>query len=272
MLATQTLRWSSPLLFNDPFDVPREMDLGFDFEELRSAMANRFGDYLDKRAAPGSNPGKVLLSALESRSDIPRVVLLEDLRGTLAMAAMPTATSMEGMRRVWRERIPGIRILCFSEIPDSPAMWAHYSDDHSGAVLRFESSDERDSCWLLAQPVTYRIERPAMPTVDRWARAFLGEEEIDWNEYLRDYYFVKSPDWGYEKEYRCVSDKKADETGLYSDYVFHREDLVRIILGERMATDDERAIRELARGYPRAAIHRAIADHTNRRISVVPAP
>lgn len=28
ILQSSTLRWSSPLLFNDPFDVPRDMDPG----------------------------------------------------------------------------------------------------------------------------------------------------------------------------------------------------------------------------------------------------
>ena len=67
--------------------------------------------------------------------------------------------------------------------------------------------------------------------VDTWVRALLGEEEIDWDEYLHDYYYVKHTDWKYEREYRCVSDKKSHEEGLYSDYVFHKEDLRGIILG-----------------------------------------
>ena len=30
------------------------------------------------------------------------------------------------------------RVLCLTEVPDSPTMWAHYADDHRGAVLEFE--------------------------------------------------------------------------------------------------------------------------------------
>ena len=271
VLGNCTLRWSSPKLFNDPFDVPREMDLGFTFDDFRQAVVDRVGAYLEGDAVPGSEAGLSLLTALKSRREVRRSVLLEDLWGTLAMAAVPSLVSMEQLRAAWHARVPGLRILCFSEVADSPAMWAHYADDHRGVVLQFESNDERDSCWLLARPVRYRVERPRLPTVDAWVRAFLGEEEIDWDEYLHDYYYVKAQEWVYEREYRCVSDKKMHEEGLYSDYVFHKEDLRGVVLGAHIPVADERAIRVLANLYPNAVVYRARIDQSIRRISYAPA-
>ena len=235
-------------------------------------MVNRVNTYLEGDAVPGSETSLTLLTALQSRRDIRRSVLLEDLGGTLAMAAVPSMVSMEQLRTAWRTRVPGLRILCFSKVADSPAMWAHYADKHRGVVLQLESNDERDSCWLLARPVSYRAEGPRLPTVDTWVRSLLGEEEIDWDEYLHEYYYVKGPEWEYEHEYRCVSDKKSHEEGFYSDYVFHKEDLRGIVLGAHIRDADEQAIRILARPYPNAVIYRAHIDHPARCISYAPAP
>ncbi len=43
ILATRKLRWSSPLLFNDPFDVTQELRLNFDAAELNAALTDRLG-------------------------------------------------------------------------------------------------------------------------------------------------------------------------------------------------------------------------------------
>src|SRR5262245_8464513 len=39
VLATRKLRWSSPILFNDFFDVPRELEVAFDRADFDRAMS-----------------------------------------------------------------------------------------------------------------------------------------------------------------------------------------------------------------------------------------
>ena len=41
-ISSRTLQWSSPLLFNDPFDVPRRAVLPFTVDELHAAMRDEF--------------------------------------------------------------------------------------------------------------------------------------------------------------------------------------------------------------------------------------
>ena len=55
ILRNGSLRWSSPLLFNDPFDVPRELELPFTADDLREASLARSEHYIDGLAtvAPG---------------------------------------------------------------------------------------------------------------------------------------------------------------------------------------------------------------------------
>ena len=43
ILSNLEVRWSSPLLFNDPFDTQFEMRYGFNFEELLRSLSKEMG-------------------------------------------------------------------------------------------------------------------------------------------------------------------------------------------------------------------------------------
>ena len=270
VLTTQALRWSSPLILNDPFDVPREWE-GFTFAELEDAMVQRFGSYLRGEARPRSAAALNLLQILQSQSGTtPEEVIFSQVRFFLRLMKKPMEKYMVDFQVAWRERLPGIRILSFSEDPASTTMWAHYAQSHMGVVLQFESSDERDSSWLLAQPVIYQTKRPSLPGAIEWVRAFMDEIEVDWDEVLREYNFVKHTDWSHEREHRVVSARKQTETGLYADYVFHPEDLRGVVLGANIDPQNEKAIRGLiAANYPNANIYGAQIDYANRSIVLV---
>lgn len=267
VLASRQLRWSSPALFNDPFDVPREMELGWTSDDLNDAVRDRFRDYLRGDAEPRSPMARVLVSQMKANlAQMPEDMALSFLRTTLSIFGPRTASHANEFLNAWRERLPRMRVLCFSEDPGSPAMWAHYSQAHTGVVLEFESNDERDSPWLLARPVVYRAARPALPPIGNWVRAFLGEEEIDWDVYFDEYEYVKAEEWRYEREHRVVSAAKAGEEGLFSDGVFHQDDLRGVILGANIAPDDEAVIRDLAVRYPQVMLYRGTMNSVTRRI------
>ena len=192
--------------------------------------------------------------------------MIDLLHDSLHLLTIPVEIGMQQFRNAWSEQVRHLRILCFSAIADAPTMWAHYADEHRGVVLQFESNDQRDSVTLLATPVIYQAEPPTLPMVDRWVRAFLDEEEIDWDDYFREYYYVKSEDWSYEQEYRVIS-LSEDDSQLHDDSPFLREDLRGIILGSALDHNDEADVRSLAAGYPNAILYRARLDHHARRVA-----
>jgi hypothetical protein len=149
-------------------------------------------------------------------------------------------------------------------------MWAHYASGRAGVVLQFASSDERDSSSLLATPVVYRSEPPAVPLLDRWIRSFLHEEAPDWNEYFHEYYYVKSVDWEYEQEYRAITASLQEPDALYTDSPFIREDLTGVILGPAIPSDAESMVRLHLGQYPNAQLYRAREDHLSRRVIAEP--
>ncbi|MBK8246518.1 MAG: DUF2971 domain-containing protein [Gemmatimonadetes bacterium] len=150
VLATRSLRWSSPILFNDPFDVRREFELPFTNAEYAKAVVTRAAQYARGEAEPKTLTLRALSLVLRGALSrgIPEAVVLEDLRSSLAMTIIPVELTRQELRRVWSERVPNMRIICFSSDAESPSMWAHYAADLTGVVLGFESSDERDSPWL----------------------------------------------------------------------------------------------------------------------------
>ena len=50
VMTTRKLRWSSPIIFNDPFDVTQELRLNFDADELNAAVTEQFAVLLEKGA------------------------------------------------------------------------------------------------------------------------------------------------------------------------------------------------------------------------------
>ena len=270
VLLGRSLRWSSPQLFNDPFDVRRELELPFTNDELFDALIDRFGAYLWGEGEPTNPYAKQLLAGLRiAATRAPVEALLQDLRRTLNISIFPMDAARQQLRAAWDGLLPIMRILCLSTDPTSPPMWAHYASGYTGVVLGFESSDERDSTWLLAEPVVYSDKVPSLPGADDWAKALLGEQKIDWERWLAEYHFVKSTHWSYEKEYRIHSLRKPGEEGLFADYIFAREDLREIILGPRASEELEiiaKAAIDVA--YTRARIRRAREDRKNHRIVI----
>ncbi len=196
--------------------------------------------------------------------------MIQVIKQYLPLLTVPSELGLEQFRSGWLKKVRHLRILCYSADAESPAMWAHYADNHRGVVLQFESSDERDSNSLLASPVMYRSEPPGLPLLDRWVRAFLEEEEIDWNEYFHEYYYVKDEEWSYEREYRAIT-ASLEDAELYHDSPFFPEDLRGVILGTAIDAEQEEAIRQQLIRYPHISLFRATLNYKSRRVSYSPA-
>ena len=102
-------------------------------------------------------------------------------------------------------------ISCFSKRKDSILMWSHYALSHTGVCIEYlRPSDEE------FRDVIYQKQRPSMKLLDAVSRAIayniLGkkDEEEDYKmvyHKMLEPFFVKSEDWKYEKEVRCLFNK-----------------------------------------------------------------
>jgi len=259
------------VLFNDPFDVPRDASLGFNAAELQEAIRDEILGVMEGKTQTKHPVLGFLTNALKMETDdTRRRLILEELRNSLEEMTPTTSGSLEAFHRVWKEMVPTLRILCFTEVNDSVAMWAYYTENHRGAVLKFRVIDELDSSSLLAQPVTYTDIAPRLPGKEVWARALVTHEDIPWTEYFTEYHYVKTLEWKHEREWRVVSYAKAGDEALYTDDGFHPRELSAVFLGASIPPRDKADIVAcLADDLSHVEVFQSRFDHLDRQLSFV---
>lgn len=257
-LANRTLRWSSPLLFNDPFDVPRELSSGITAQQLVKASAGYIAQLLQSPPLDTSDlsPKLRLLVETVRKGVEPKLMkqLLSGLEET-AEQCRPTGEAMDEFRRIWDQSVPNLRILCFTESPAHAAMWFHYAERYAGVVLEFRCNEHTDSPWLVARQVEYPEVKPAVYTAEGWAQLLSLRTDVAAQRIIDVATYTKASDWAYEKEWRMVTYKRPEDTGHYTDYPFHPDDLASVYVGP-LATDSDRSeLIELAGRFPSAKVY-----------------
>jgi hypothetical protein len=66
--------------------------------------------------------------------------------------------------------------------------------------------------------------------------------------------FTKAPDWSYECEWRITSFKRPTDTGSFTDYKFHPNELAAVYLGPLISPCDRERLTALAANYPTVAV------------------
>lgn len=253
ILTNRTLRWSSPILFNDPFDVPRELSFGITPAELVQALSRKMVQLIENPPDDSTrfNPEMRLIveTVKKGISAELRNQLLSELND-VASRHRPEGRSMDEMRDLWRNLLPNQRILCLTESASHSAMWYHYADKYRGVVLEFLCIDELDSAWLAAQPVTYPKQKPHIYTADGWAEIMCLRQELAIQSILHTATYTKSPDWRYECEWRLASVKRPTDTGDFTDYKFDRRELGAVYFGPMISPEDRLSLRLAASAYP----------------------
>lgn len=255
VMASKTLRWSSPLIFNDPFDTPRELAHGVGPSELSQAVGRRLASLVESPQADLSKLGPkarviVELARLLSAGD--RAEVLGSLLD--GIDAPQPLTGLDELRSLWRSFVPEFRILCLTEDPVSASMWNHYAGGFTGAVLEFSCLDELDSAWLAAQPVRYDTPAAEMFNAAELAEITLMPQRQACEAILDRGTFRKAPEWSNEREWRVVGSKQPNESGDYSDWPFRAAELSALYLGPKIATGDRDALIACARLMPHARV------------------
>lgn len=243
ILATRTLRWSSPLVFNDPFDVTDELRLNFTEEEASDALNERLILFIEEGRSLNQNANQTLrsLMAIIGRAGLDKQrEITTALRNESFPATSGQVQSREDLQETWRKMAPDFRILCLSESNDVMPMWLHYADTYKGVVMEFEAVDVTESPLLIARAVDYLDSTPALADAKKWVDFMLGE--ISQYKLFDDYFYLKTKEWSYEKEWRIVSHANENESGLFSDYSFNYGDLNRIYFGPDSPENDKKEI------------------------------
>ncbi|HDY8146028.1 DUF2971 domain-containing protein [Vibrio vulnificus] len=253
VLENKTLRWSSPIEFNDPFDVPRELAFGVSPKEIQRALVEKLTQLIyEPPVNTDSLPEviKVVLEAIKQSGN-------EELKKTMAKALLEeldnssnSSAALEEFQSRWRQMIPELRILCLSEHHDKASMWYHYADKYQGAVVEFICCDKTDSALLLAKKMDYPTEKPGVYTATGWADFLLLPQRDALESIINLATHTKSPDWAYEDEWRVSTWKRIGEYGTVSDYPLNDAEFGNLYLGPLMSEPDRHTLVELAKRFP----------------------
>jgi Protein of unknown function (DUF2971) len=258
-LKNTTIKWSTPSLFNDPFDNQFELYFEEPNEKLIEESLNRFLQSLTSAEPLKPNQFGPETPAMESL----RQMHLQhpDLKYTEEEIAYLREGVIEGMQRVIklapetnaeiRRFLADITVFCLSETHDNLLMWSHYAQSHTGVVIRFLSLQEVDSPIMTAQPVRYTTQIPRQ----RFADLMDFNESL--NGLLATITLTKGDVWAYEKEWRIIASLR-NKSRTYEILPFAPEEIGAVYLGCRIATIDKNEIIAITRSkYPKAKIFQA---------------
>lgn len=246
VLERQLIRFTQPALFNDPFELrPLMRDVDKDVDPI--ALFTKIWDantravlktipttipeaWRDLSFTPhtGSQATEPVLEAMYKRS------LKQYLQSWPKESKLASVSLVEEYHKTTNSTYG---VLSLSARWNQPLMWAHYTNNHEGFVVGYDSEHDiftkeslsnSDGPPQTIRKVQYLKHRPRIRVNDLISGATL---------------FHKSPDWKYEEEYRLVR-KLSDATMIINNtpqqlFAIHLFDIpadsVReVILGVRM--------------------------------------
>jgi hypothetical protein len=254
VIQSRSFRWSSPTLFNDPFDHQTGFVLDFDqdhFAELLTASTERliFGDSVLK-AEPCSLNARMILQMRSIRDRLPRDQFMNDMREGSIEVARSMPEKLAELNAQLQDVLCNSRVFCVSETPDNAVMWSHYANEHRGVVLKLRCDDELDNRLLAARKVDYQEKFLSFASAEEYAKHLTGEEPFDLIPLIWRIAYTKHRDWSYEREWRVhiplLGQQKEEGHSLYPEDPKIFEGLY---LGCRMATDAIELICEEAKKH-----------------------
>jgi hypothetical protein len=245
ILINKTLRWSSPLLFDDRYDVARELASGIEPSKMNQYTI----DYLHQLAKNGNVPNdlnshaKIILALF-------KIAQSKGMLDTVIKELGSLETSFQSLielKKIWEGWLPEFRILCLSAANDIPLMWERYADSYRGIVLEFSSLKEFEAPWLLAKPVLYEDRTSLLDKLDKagWGKLLTLNQEEAVKFLFNESCYTKMAKWAYQKEWRVISFKREHESSLFSDYHFYPQTLSAIYFGQRISSKDKEDIQSL---------------------------
>jgi hypothetical protein len=263
ILQNQTVQYSSPLAFNDPFDIQSGLHFDFNLETLHGKVLDRLYMLATAPTEPPVDPhdvwGKIVL---EVRRNFPVHGFPRERWETMTaepfrrLVDLIRNTQQKYQQHWWDTLLPSIRVFCVSEDRDNLLMWAHYAKDHSGSVMEFWSLPEEDNPLSVARSVEYASTPPPFCTESEWLDDMMAIRKLDTSALYRRYAYIKSDHWFYEREWRVWYPSAS--SGIHDYMPIRQSELKAIYLGCRADPKFvEDAVTLTRKAFPNTRIMRA---------------
>ncbi len=159
-----------------------------------------------------------------------------------------------------------IAILCLAERPENILMWAHYARSDQGLVVGLDVDhaslkNRADGETRRCQKVSYTLDRPKRETLTE-----LTAQEA---------FYSKSPEWGYEQEWRILDgvvhadEVRGADKSVYL-FRFDPQAVREVILGARMQEESVRLVTDALKhqDYKHVRLQRAEMHPEQYRVTI----
>jgi hypothetical protein len=263
ILSSQTLRWSAPHLFSDPFELDYKSQSNVRAEVLldlllREALIMLFGP----REPTGRHNSFVNIMARwrERERFCDEAEAQEVLRELLGQIAKIQTRQVDEYMQAWRRFARDIRIACFSEKPNNIACWQRFADHHRGIALRFECGEGTG----LPNPhrVHYQSVAPFITSHDEQLEIIYGRRSAPTIDDFPNKLLIKDRHDQLEQEWRCferaINSDEPDAVLWFDLRKFPAHELRAVYFGTLTKQADKEFIAKLMRAnYPTAKIYQA---------------
>lgn len=263
ILSTQTLRWSAPHLFSDPFELDHESQPDVSAEGLldvllREALIMLFG--------PNTPTGRhnrfvnIMARWREQERFCDEDEAQEVLRELLGQIAEIQTRHVNEYMEEWRRFARSTRIACFSEKPNNVACWQRFADHHRGIALRFECGE--GTGLPKPQQVNYQSIAPVVTNRQEQLEVIYGRRNAPTADDFPAKFLIKGRQDHLEQEWRCfdsTNNNDVHEADLWFDlHKFPAHELRAVYFGVLTSDADKDLISKLMRAnYPTAKIYQA---------------
>lgn len=241
------LFFSTPSVFNDPFDSVVFVDKQKLLNSIEYDIRNHFGEYLQ------TEPNKQVIIDLlglgeENCFDTPHGKDMLD--GFIQFVSNISSIAKEQI-------VTNSKVICFSEDYLSPLMWAHYANYHKGFVLGYAKSDLNAA--LVYDEHGSKLNRKTMLDKVKYSKAtpdsgplfydvlpkmLRGESLADELGFFEQVTYNKTDVWSYEKEWRLCSRPDTLDEQDAANYISIEPCM--LLLGAKMPLQERKKLYSIA--------------------------
>lgn len=240
LLANSTLYFSSPSIFNDPFDCNISVHYyAKNKTDLRDWLQNN-----------------------EGTNEIAKQVSL-----------MPDGLVDLKLHQIDNDSF-NFKILCFSKSRENILLWSHYSDEHKGICLQFDVSNNNNKFYMSFSPESFNnIPKEAANIVPVEKVDYTNDRPKPFNGFIEEasgyyrFFLAKSICWEYEEEYRILMPTQALKT---NPVIFNKDILTGIIFGTRTPKEDKELIYKITKPiYPNLNYYQALINPHKYTLDII---
>jgi hypothetical protein len=274
ILSNASLRWSSSVLFNDPFDCHFGINYGFDFNQLSDAMFKECKEFIFSDHEPRGDTSNVIFNNLTIMRRARKKLRDRDL--IHICNSLNDIDKFKHQLKLFNNSLlksrTQHRILCLSEEHDNLLMWSHYAKNHSGCVIKLEYKEHLDNPIGAALQIKYSDKFPSIyNNVGEYVKVLTGQIQRNDNNILTEILTTKSTHWAYEKEWRCILPFYSTSKELFDDYPIDKEEIGSVYFGCNILPEKKETIKGIIEDkYPHAQIYEASIDSSRFSLNFQP--